>query len=62
MRKLNPAVRDRRRRRGAGKRGGKSPQYEEWTKDHLYQKAQQVGIEGRSKMSKKQLVNALRNH
>jgi hypothetical protein len=46
----------------AGKRGGKSPQYEEWTKDHLYQKAQQVGIEGRSKMSKKQLISALRNH
>jgi hypothetical protein len=46
----------------AGKRGGSSPQYEEWTKDHLYQKAQQVGIEGRSKMSKKQLINALRNH
>jgi hypothetical protein len=46
----------------AGKQGGKSPRYEDWTKEHLYQKAQQVGIEGRSKMSKQQLISALRNH
>lgn len=36
--------------------------YEEWTKDQLYQKAKEVGIEGRSGMSKQQLANALRNH
>ena len=36
--------------------------YEEWTKDELYQKAQKVGIDGRSKMNKKELINALRNH
>lgn len=45
----------------AGKKGGKAEKYEERTKDDLYQKAKEVGIEGRSKMSKKELINALRN-
>jgi hypothetical protein len=49
-------------RRTAAKRGGASPPYEEWTKDELYDKARDVGIEGRSGMSKKQLISALRNH
>ena len=49
-------------RRTAAKRGGGSPPYEEWTKDELYDKARDVGIEGRSGMSKKQLISALRNH
>lgn len=42
--------------------GGKSSKYEEWTKDELYRKAGDVGIEGRSKMSKDELIDALRNH
>lgn len=46
----------------AGKRGGKHPPYEEWTKDELHSKAQEVGIEGRSQMDKNELVHALRNH
>jgi hypothetical protein len=45
-----------------GKKGGKQPKYEEWTKNELYDKAQKVGIEGRSKMDKGDLINALRNH
>lgn len=45
-----------------GKKGGKSAKYEDWSKDDLYGKAKEVGIEGRSDMSKKQLINALRNH
>lgn len=49
-------------RTAAGKRGGKAARYEDQTKDDLYQKAQQIGIEGRSKMSKEELINALRNH
>ena len=49
-------------RKTAGKRGGKSPKYEEWSKQDLEKKARQVGIEGRSKMSKKELAGALRNH
>lgn len=46
----------------SGKKGGKSEKYEERSKDELYKKAKEVGIEGRSKMSKKELINALRNH
>jgi hypothetical protein len=45
----------------AGKRGGKAPAYEEWTKDDLYDKARQIGIDGRSSMSKGELISALRN-
>jgi hypothetical protein len=46
----------------AGKRGGKADKYEEWTKRDLYQKAKEVGISSRSKMDKKGLIDALRNH
>jgi hypothetical protein len=46
----------------AGRRGGKSPQYEDWSKEELYAKAKEVGIEGRSDMSKKELIGALRHH
>ncbi|HZD80925.1 MAG TPA: Rho termination factor N-terminal domain-containing protein [Actinomycetota bacterium] len=49
-------------RSGTGKRGGSSQKYEEWTKQDLYEKAKEVGIEGRSSMSKKELIGALRNH
>ncbi len=49
-------------RSGAARRGGKSPAYEEWTKDDLYERAQEVGIEGRSEMTKDELIDALRNH
>ena len=46
----------------AGKRGGKSSKYEDWSKSDLEDKARKVGIEGRSKMSKGDLIRALRNH
>lgn len=45
-----------------GKRGGKSPPYEEWTKDELQDRAEEIGIEGRSDMDKAELIEALRNH
>ena len=45
----------------AGKKGGKAEKYEDRTKKDLYKKATEVGIEGRSKMSKDDLINALRN-
>lgn len=43
-------------------KGGTAPPYEEWTKEELYDKAREVGIEGRSDMDKGQLIDALRNH
>jgi hypothetical protein len=46
----------------AGKRGGTSQSYEEWSKEDLYERAKEIGIEGRSDMSKKELISALRNH
>jgi hypothetical protein len=46
----------------ASERGGKSSKYEDKTKQELQQQARKVGIEGRSKMSKGQLIDALRNH
>ncbi len=46
----------------ASEKGGRNPPYEEWTKEELYDKAQEVGIEGRSDMDKSELISALRNH
>lgn len=45
----------------ASKKGGKIDKYEQWTKEELYEKAQEVDIEGRSEMSKEELIKALRN-
>ncbi|WP_018948726.1 Rho termination factor N-terminal domain-containing protein [Thioalkalivibrio sp. ALMg11] len=42
------------------RRGGESSRYEDWTKEELYDKAQEVGIKGRSKMDKDELIRALR--
>lgn len=36
--------------------------YEERSRDDLYKKAKEVGIDGRSKMDKEQLIRALRKH
>ncbi|MEL6747497.1 MAG: Rho termination factor [Pseudomonadota bacterium] len=47
---------------GASERGGENPPYEEWTKDELYDRAQEIGIDGRSTLSKSELIDALRNH
>lgn len=45
----------------SGKKGGKAKKYEDRTKKELYDKAKEVGIDGRSKMSKEELIKALRN-
>ncbi len=47
---------------GAEKRGGKAKAYEDQTKAQLYEEAKKVGIDGRSKMSKAELMKALRNN
>ena len=44
------------------KKGGKSSKYEDQSKEQLQKKAAQVGIDGRSKMKKGELIDALRNH
>jgi hypothetical protein len=49
-------------RSSTGRKGGKAGKYESRSKDELYQKAKEVGIEGRSDMTKDQLIDALRNH
>ncbi|WP_299154668.1 Rho termination factor N-terminal domain-containing protein [uncultured Christiangramia sp.] len=46
----------------SGEKGGKAEKYEERTKKELYEQAKKVGIDGRSDMSKDELINALRNH
>ena len=42
-------------------KGGSHKPYEDWTKDALYERAQEIGIEGRSDMNKDELIQALRN-
>lgn len=46
----------------AGERGGRAKDYEDRTRKELYEKAKQVGIPGRSKMNKAQLIYALRHN
>jgi general stress protein YciG len=45
-----------------GRKGGKSSSYDEWNKQDLVRRAKEIGIKGRSTMSKAQLVKALRDH
>ncbi|QNS07909.1 Rho termination factor N-terminal domain-containing protein [Streptomyces xanthii] len=47
-------------RSSTGRKGGKAGSYEDRTKDELYEQAKKVGIEGRSQMSKDELIKALR--
>jgi thiamine pyrophosphate-dependent acetolactate synthase large subunit-like protein len=49
-------------RKKAGRKGGKSPSYADWSKEDLVKRAREVGVRGRSTMTKAQLIDALRNH
>jgi hypothetical protein len=49
-------------RKTAGRKSAKSADYEHMTRMQLYDKARQVGIHGRSHMSKNELIDALRSH
>jgi hypothetical protein len=49
-------------RRAVASKGGKSPSYVQWSKRDLLTRAREIGIKGRSSMSKQQLIDALRNH
>ena len=56
----NAAARDGRSK--VGERGGEAGSYEDWTKDELAKRARELDIEGRSTMTKDELIEALRNH
>ena len=45
-----------------GRKGGKAGSYDDMSVDELRKRASRIGLEGRSKMKKKELVDALRNH
>jgi hypothetical protein len=45
-----------------GRKGGKAGDYDDMTKEQLYERAKKIGIAGRSSMNRGQLINALRNH
>ena len=45
-----------------GRKGGHAQDYDDMTKDQLMQRARDIGIKGRSTMSKSQLISALRDH
>jgi hypothetical protein len=49
-------------RKSSASKGGKSGSYDDWSKQDLLGKAKEIGIKGRSSMSKSELVKALRNH
>ena len=45
-----------------GRKGGKSPAYADWSKEDLVKRARELGVKGRSTMTKAQLIAALRHH
>ena len=45
-----------------GRKGGKSGSYNDWTKPDLLKRAREIGIKGRSTMTKAELIKALRKH
>ena len=44
-----------------GERGGEAGSYDDWTVDELRERAAELDVEGRSSMTKDELVDALRN-
>lgn len=49
-------------RSSVGRKGGEAEDYEDRTVDELRERAAEIGIEGRSDMTKEELISALRNH
>ena len=49
-------------RKQVGRKGGKSPSYADWSKEDLVKRARELGVKGRSSMTKAQLISVLRNH
>ena len=49
-------------RSAIGRKGGESGDYDDWTVADLRKRAAELDIEGRSSMSKSDLIDALRDH
>lgn len=49
-------------RSSVGERGGRSGSYQDWTVHELRERAAEIGIEGRSTMNKRELIEAMRHH
>lgn len=45
----------------ASQRGGQTPPYEEWTVEDLRERAAELDVDGRSAMTKDELIEALRD-
>jgi hypothetical protein len=45
-----------------GRKGGQAGSYDDWTVEQLRERAAELDIEGRSSMTKDELIDALRNH
>ncbi|MDQ1537179.1 MAG: hypothetical protein QOE58_1572 [Actinomycetota bacterium] len=44
-----------------GRKGGRAGDYDSWSKEQLMGRAREIGIDGRSRMNKHDLVEALRH-
>jgi hypothetical protein len=49
-------------RSAVGRKGGRSGSYDDWSKQDLVKRAREIGIKGRSTMTKAELIEALRDH
>ncbi len=49
-------------RSAVGRKGGRSGSYDDWSQQDLVKRAREIGIKGRSTMTKAELIKALRDH
>jgi hypothetical protein len=49
-------------RKSVARKGGRAGDYADMTRTELYERAKRIGIDGRSRMTKPELIKALRTH